>query len=301
MKTQSFKKLMLLGLTAGLAGLFSCGEDEAKTPLPVADFTFTLEGKTVTVVNASTDVETQTWDFGDGATSTDLNPSHTYEANGSYIVKLTVTNETGSDDKSAAIEIINIAIDGDFSDWDDIPASISYSDGEGGIALELKLENLEDDKLFGYIKTSSEDNTRGFVDLYINSDNNSETGFNSWYWGTTPGFDLLIEGFLTSESAEAGFFFGKFVGTEPTAFSWEQLTPSSTFLVGSEQKNVPGGKAFEFSIALSEFPEGLIPTSKLKIGMDFIYTVETWEPLKGTLPQYGQEESAAFEYTLKLQ
>ena len=37
------------------------------------------------------------WDFGDGATSTGQNPSHTYTAAGSYTVKLTVTGADGSD------------------------------------------------------------------------------------------------------------------------------------------------------------------------------------------------------------
>ena len=37
------------------------------------------------------------WDFGDGATSTEQNPTHTYTANGRYTVNLTVTNSFGKD------------------------------------------------------------------------------------------------------------------------------------------------------------------------------------------------------------
>jgi len=37
------------------------------------------------------------WDFGDGATSTEVNPSHTYAAGGSYDVTLDVTNGCGTD------------------------------------------------------------------------------------------------------------------------------------------------------------------------------------------------------------
>ena len=37
------------------------------------------------------------WDFGDGATSTAQNPSHTYDLVGTYTVSLTVSNEAGSD------------------------------------------------------------------------------------------------------------------------------------------------------------------------------------------------------------
>ncbi|NOG51378.1 MAG: PKD domain-containing protein [Chloroflexi bacterium] len=36
------------------------------------------------------------WDFGDGTTSTDFEPSHTYAAEGRYVIKLTVSNVSGS-------------------------------------------------------------------------------------------------------------------------------------------------------------------------------------------------------------
>ena len=39
------------------------------------------------------------WDFGDGSTSTDKNPSHVYSSVGKYTVKLAVTNEIGTNEK----------------------------------------------------------------------------------------------------------------------------------------------------------------------------------------------------------
>ena len=45
------------------------------------------------------------WEFGDGATSTEQHPSHTYAQNGSYTAKLTVTDTTGKTGVSA-IEIL---------------------------------------------------------------------------------------------------------------------------------------------------------------------------------------------------
>jgi PKD repeat protein len=47
------------------------------------------------------------WDFGDGQTSTEVNPSHTYAAPGSYTVRLTVTDNqavTDREDRSLTVE-----------------------------------------------------------------------------------------------------------------------------------------------------------------------------------------------------
>ncbi|MCK9580972.1 MAG: PKD domain-containing protein [Methanoregula sp.] len=47
-----------------------------------------------------------TWDFGDGASSTEQNPSHTYSSFGIYTVTLTATNNDGSDSVSKRDYII---------------------------------------------------------------------------------------------------------------------------------------------------------------------------------------------------
>jgi PKD repeat protein len=46
------------------------------------------------------------WDFGDGATSTEKNPAHTYTSLGSYTVVLTVSNTNGKDTTSKAGYIV---------------------------------------------------------------------------------------------------------------------------------------------------------------------------------------------------
>ena len=45
----------------------------------------------------SSPITAYAWDFGDGATSTAQNPSHTYAANGTYTVSLSVTTTVGTD------------------------------------------------------------------------------------------------------------------------------------------------------------------------------------------------------------
>ena len=54
------------------------------------EFLFQKKKLEVTFTNLSTDVEgaTPQWDFGDGNTSNEVSPTHTYEKLGRYIVTL---------------------------------------------------------------------------------------------------------------------------------------------------------------------------------------------------------------------
>ncbi|MGJ0483856.1 MAG: LamG-like jellyroll fold domain-containing protein [Methylomicrobium sp.] len=71
-------------------------------PPPGANFSATptsgVAPVTVNFTDASTgSITGRSWNFGDGSTSTEVNPSHTYSAAGSYTVSLTVTGPGGSD------------------------------------------------------------------------------------------------------------------------------------------------------------------------------------------------------------
>ncbi len=63
---------------------------------PRPGFTYVADKLAVTFTNTSTLSDTYSWDFGDGSTSTDVNPSHTYAADGIYKVRLTGTNSSFS-------------------------------------------------------------------------------------------------------------------------------------------------------------------------------------------------------------
>lgn len=66
------------------------------------------------------------WNFGDGSTSTDKNPAHTYTTAGTYTVRLTATNAAGSDTMEKAGMIVveaptySITMISDYAgtDWD---------------------------------------------------------------------------------------------------------------------------------------------------------------------------------------
>lgn len=74
---------------------------------PVAAFSASpTSGKaplTVTLTDKSTDATSWSWNFGDGSTSAEKNPTHIYSAAGNYNVVLTVNNEKGSSSKTQNI------------------------------------------------------------------------------------------------------------------------------------------------------------------------------------------------------
>ena len=72
-------------------------DDDTNFPEVEAGFTYTLNENsgTVTFINISSDARTYLWTFGDGSTSTEINPVKTY-ANGTYKVTLKATSVSGA-------------------------------------------------------------------------------------------------------------------------------------------------------------------------------------------------------------
>lgn len=62
---------------------------------PAASFSFTADTTTVVFTNTSQVSSSFIWNFGDGTTSTETNPTHTYTAPGTYTVTLTAENDCG--------------------------------------------------------------------------------------------------------------------------------------------------------------------------------------------------------------
>lgn len=81
-------------------------------PLAISEFTYVVNGSTVSFTNISQNEWTNSyvWNFGDGGTSSDPNPSHSYAATGVYPVSLTVQNNCGADTYTLNITI-SVGID----------------------------------------------------------------------------------------------------------------------------------------------------------------------------------------------
>jgi PKD repeat protein len=103
-------KTFLLIFFGALALSSSCHKDDNTSNKPSAKFS--ISGYelptpcTISFINTSANATNYSWDFGDGSTSTMFNPTHTYNFNGSFLLRLKVTGPSGVDSvcKLVAIE-----------------------------------------------------------------------------------------------------------------------------------------------------------------------------------------------------
>ncbi len=80
------------------------------------------------------DPPTYAWDFGDGATSTEVNPTHTYEEPGTYEATLTVTDAAGTTTDTVTVNVRT-----------DVPCGPPLSDSFDGDALDERWEVIRRD------------------------------------------------------------------------------------------------------------------------------------------------------------
>ncbi len=109
---------------------------------PMAAFSYVSNGTTVTFTNQSIGgANSYLWDFGDGDTSTQINPVHVYAAKGGYTVKLEVRNACGNAIRSQSIAVGTTGIESD--GWVE-HLSIYPNPTTGDFTVDLQAEPSED-------------------------------------------------------------------------------------------------------------------------------------------------------------
>ncbi|MFY0607032.1 MAG: PKD domain-containing protein [Cyclobacteriaceae bacterium] len=107
------KFIQLISAVIAILVLASCSEGEPE-PLPTASFSLSTYqakvGEVITFENTSIDAKTYFWEFGDGQTSSEKEPSYAYSVAGNYEISLNVSNESGAHKTVAKVEIVDEVI-----------------------------------------------------------------------------------------------------------------------------------------------------------------------------------------------
>lgn len=91
---------------------------------PEASFNFSTTGLTVNFTDTSFDLDgfivSWSWKFGDGATSTQQHPTHTFTEANTYIVRLTVTDDDGDSSTAGRIVVVQPTPGGTFGNFTEV-------------------------------------------------------------------------------------------------------------------------------------------------------------------------------------
>jgi hypothetical protein len=264
----------------------SCGDDDASAPR--SDFFYEADERVVTFDNRSKGATSYAWDFGDGETSTEENPVHEYPAFGLYTASLVATGPGGTTlslpDEITLAKKSGVVIDGNLADWADIPVSTELG---AGTLTKVKVDY---DALRIYFYVEGTDEMQGFFDLYLNVDNDFNTAFATGQYPMGLGAEYLIEGNFAGDH-DAILYGFDLNNNDNTKFDFNVESPvadiGTGFLLSSDLKTVPGGKALEFSMLRATL-NGLSPQGFAYGFQDLL----NWG-LAGSIPEAGLGTSQA--------
>ncbi len=196
------------------------------------DKSITYVGEPINFINNSSgSINNVLWNFGDGFTSTDNNPSHVYPAPGEYTVRLEVNNGQSFDEKEILIlpnrSIPYLAADGgDFeSNTEDF-----YADNESGTPFERgnsavtgKDGTTSGDNAWvtGMMENQYQDDSRAY--LYTPGYDFSEAGTYTISFDVKYSFEAQWDGFIVEYTLDAGESWIK-LGNSIEASWYNQLT-----------------------------------------------------------------------------
>lgn len=239
MKKQSFQLLSKFFLLLGVFSLVffnSCKEDEPDEPTtaPVASFQFEISADNfleVVFTNFSQNATSYSWDFGDGESSTETDPTHVYATSGDYTVKLTASNSSGAThDYSQEITITDpndaykLLTGEDSKTWKLFREGVSMSLGESAENPANWWEGLQNDG--GRPCLYEQEFTFHFDGTYEFNDNGmfwGEYGVFDGMWNFEICFEAIPENMINKDGADVSAWLS---GTH--AFTYDPSIASAT-------------------------------------------------------------------------
>ncbi|MEO6285710.1 MAG: PKD domain-containing protein [Dyadobacter sp.] len=107
-------------------------------PVPTVDFSVSPGNEGQVVFNLiSSNTDSYSWDFGDGASSSERSPTHSYRLNGRYLVSVTASGNAGEVSVKKEISVTNITGSAVFHTYDfgGLPVQVFVDDILVGTAI----------------------------------------------------------------------------------------------------------------------------------------------------------------------
>lgn len=250
------KKLKLFYYLIAVSLMLSCGSDDemGSNDALTVDFSFTNDESLFVFTNLSGGATSYRWDFGDLSFYCEKeNPTYRYVTVGGEIqVTLTAMDDKGNESyvtkmvTAPEIKDVEIEIDGSFDDW--IEVDYLYEEPDAVSMQRIKIWG-KGDNINVYLEGTTTMQME-LVDMYVNTDGDSSTGFLSWQWPEGSGGDFLFEGPLLS--ASWGAFYQH---TDPAGgWGWAALAGSGANMYSSGIVSLDSEtNAVEFSIPKTQF------------------------------------------------
>ena len=158
-------------------------------------------------------------------------------------MSLTTKNGSATSTFIDTVSVIgpNIKIDGDFTDWEYVGYSHTNAAGTGGNLLAIK--TFASSTHLNFYLEGGPNMKMEIIDLYLDADNNTATGFSTWQYPAGSGAEFLFEGSFVGGWGDMYVHSGP-----PAGFNFSPVSSFAEELSYSAIKTVSGKKAIEFSI-----------------------------------------------------
>jgi len=273
--------ILIVALIAAV-NFSSCKKDSSE-PEPFVFYSVSVDGATVTFTNKSEGAASYEWDFGDGTTSTEESPVHTYPGKGKYVPTLYAIAANGV--KGEASTVLQIAKtssikldDNSLSDWDTVTYNVVVAGPNSGNFIKAKYD-YDGNYVYVYFEQNTTHAAGNIYDLYIDADLDITTGYLTGEI-KNGAYEVLLEGTILDDWLDPYYF----TGNDQAAFSYDSQSINEFYQVGTIQQT---GSVQKFEFALSRSKIKGLTGKGLKIGVQV--AANDWSATIGYSPDQGSD------------
>lgn len=279
------KKNILFSGSAFMVVLFlfsSCKKDTPAAPDPF--YSVNVNGFDATFTNETKGASTYKWDFGDGVSSTDESPTHTYAKKGKFVPTLYATSASGTTAEASTVLYISKGSavkldDNTLSDWDTVTTNVVMAGPNSGNFIQAKYD-YDGNYIYIYFEQNAAKSDGNIYDLYIDADNNMSTGLITGDI-TNGAYEVLLEGTVFDGWLDPYYF----NGSDQANFGNYAPAGISDFWTVGTTVEANGVLKFEFGLKRSKI-KGLTGKA-LKIGVQA--AASDWSAEIGFSPDQGSD------------